>query len=555
MSSLIGGPALLEEWERQWNAKYRQDDAMEADGPEDLESGDDDDDDASGDERPRKRPKTSSIPIPAPKGKKSARNSVAVSMEPVVPQPQAESPSARPSKKRGRPTKAMATQRASAQTEDPTLTTQYASAQMFTFVPPQPQPAQAQPAQQQMRPAYLLASFAFLSFFKPTNTVHIEHVHPDSGAVLSPLIQRTAPTFLGIKIDALYHFMHTLVMLGVFVALIATALPSLKAVFGFKAPAGSAQDPKAEKEERSEEKYTVRITPGERSSSVAMAEETLRSINCDNITRKKAIARLQTVVETNPTAEELGLLALLEYSNQPVHAAKLWTQAKDVLSRSTFSPFHLAFDLPIETAVEIVLQTESQPTSEHHSPLLAIASKAFEARLGKAIQQSFVDEVDSICGINSSLDDATLTKSREMRVQLTAMARKLGGRSALLADEWEVALAGRWPKSKLGAEFASSCPSGAIIHAIGLIRRVFPLTFKDGVSMVGMIPSPPPSPLMQDEISRMERELRVTLGSSVFYDFEPHTCGENVARARDAVISRMTSVARMRRSLAVDQCE
>lgn len=528
---------------------------MDAEGAEDLESGDDEDDDASGDERPRKRPKMSNIPIPVPKGKKSARNSVAVAMEPIVPHQRAESPSARPSKKRGRPTKTMATQRASAQIQDPMLSSQYGSAQMLTFVPPQPQPAQAQTAQQQMRPAYLLASFVFLSFFKPSNTVHIGHVHSESGAVLSPLVQRTVPTFLGIKTDALHHFMHTLIMLGVFIALIATALPSLRVAFGSKFPAESAQDLKAEEEERSEEKYTVRVALGERSGSVTTAEETLRLVHCDKITRKKAIARLQTVVETNPTAEELGLLALLEYANQPVHAAELWTQAKDLIPPSAFSPSHIAFDLPIEAAAEIVLKTEFQTTSEHRSPLLVIASKAFESRLGKAIQQSFVDEVDIICRNNLSFDGATLTKRRETRVQLIAMARKLGGHSALLADEWEVALAGRWPKSKLGTGFASSSPSGAIIHAIGLIRRVFPLTFKDSVSMIGMIPSPPPSPLMQDEISRMERELRVTLGSSVFYDFEGRACGENVARARDAVISRMTSVARMRRSLAVDGCE
>ena len=125
----------------------------------------------------------------------------------------------------------------------------------------------------------------------------------------------------------------------------------------------------------------------------------------------------------------------------------------------------------------------------------------------------------------------------------------------MLADEWEVALVGRWPKSKLGAEFASDSPSGAIIHAIGLIRKAFPLTVKDGAQMIGMIPSPPPSPLMQNEINRMERELRVTLGSSVFYDFEGRACGEDVTRARGAVIPRMTSVARMRRSSAVDGCE
>ena len=527
---------------------------MEAEGADDLESGDDEDDDASGDERPKKRPKTSNTPIPAPKGKKSARNS-AVAMEPVILPSRAESPSARPSKKRGRTAKAMATQRASAQTQDHTLTSQYASAQMFTFVPPHSQPAQAQTSQQQMRPAYLLASFVFLSFFKPSNTVHFEHVHHDSGAVLSPVVQRTAPTFLGIKTDALHHFMHTLVMLGVFIALIVTAFPSLKVAFGSKSPAGSAQDLKAEEEEKSQEKYTIGVALGERSGAVTMAEDILRLEIYDKNTRKKAISRLQTIVQTNPTAEELGLLALLEYANQPIHAAKLWTQARGVISPSVVLPFHFAFDLPIESAAEIVLKTEFQATSEHRSPLLAIASKAFEARLGKAIQQGFVDEVDAICGINSSLDDATLTKRRETRVQLTAMARKLGGHSALLADDWEVALAGRWPKSRLGTEFGSSSPSGAIIHAIGLIRRVFPLTFKDSVSMIGMIPSPPPSPLMQDEISRMERDLRVTLGSSVFYDFEGGPCGENVARARDAVISQMTSVARMRRSLAVGGCE
>src|SRR5258706_14651560 len=110
--------------------------------------------------------------------------------------------------------------------------------------------------------------------------------------------------------------MHTLVMLGVFIALIATALPSLKAVFGFKAPAGSAQDPKAEKEERGEEKYTVRVALEERSSSVTMAEETLRLVNCDTITRKKATARLQTAIETNPTPDALAVLALLEHAHQ-----------------------------------------------------------------------------------------------------------------------------------------------------------------------------------------------------------------------------------------------
>ena len=60
-----------------------------------------------------------------------------------------------------------------------------------------------------------------------------------------------------------------------------------------------------------------------------------------------------------------------------------------------------------------------------------------------------MDEVDTICGINLSLDDATLTKSCEMCVELTAMACKLGGCSALLADKWEVVLVGHWPKSKL----------------------------------------------------------------------------------------------------------
>ena len=119
--------------------------------------------------------------------------------------------------------------------------------------------------------------------------------------------------------------------------------------------------------------------------------------------------------------------------------------------------FPSRFDLPIESAAKTDFNTDPQATLEHRSPLLVIPSRNFEARLCYAIQQSFVDEVDTICGINSGSDDDTLTKRREARVQLTTMARTLGGRSALLADEWEVGLAGRWPKSKLGAEFASDC--------------------------------------------------------------------------------------------------
>jgi len=74
-------------------------------------------------------------------------------------------------------------------------------------------------------------------------------------------------------------------------------------------------------------------------------------------------------------------------------------QAKNVVPSSAVSPFHLVFDLPIESATKTVFNTDFQATLEHRSPLLAIAPKTFEARLCNTIQQSFVDEVDTICGI------------------------------------------------------------------------------------------------------------------------------------------------------------
>jgi len=75
----------------------------------------------------------------------------------------------------------------------------------------------------------------------------------------------------------------------------------------------------------------------------------------------------------------------------------------NVVPSSAVSPFHLVFDLPIASSAKTVFNTDFQAALEHRSPLLAIASKTFEARLCNAIQQSFVDEVDTTYGINSGL--------------------------------------------------------------------------------------------------------------------------------------------------------
>jgi hypothetical protein len=219
VSSLVGGPILLQAWERQWAASQAQEADDEMDGGEDMDSADEDDED-SADERPRKRAKLAPVPAPAAKLKKPS------------PKPSAAAPAssmneeAKVPKKRGRPPKNSAARQSISMSPTapypigalPSGDVNSQSMQTYTFV---------SNLTQQRKPAYLLASFVFMSFFKPSSRMPTrtqEHSH--SGTVLTSTFDArpAAENSLWYSHPVL-HVLHSAIMVMLFVALAFSLAP------------------------------------------------------------------------------------------------------------------------------------------------------------------------------------------------------------------------------------------------------------------------------------------------------------------------------------------
>ena len=186
VNGLVGGPALLREWEREWKLNFGGDERDEVEGEDSLDDlgSDDDDDDEDDEGRKRKKPKVA----PAPK-KETVRKPPAPPPQPIMgPDGTLIVPEKR---KRGRPRKVQPGQTPTPMPM-PTFDMPTFQAQQHHQQQQQPQqqpqqmvaPVAATPAPQQ----YLLAAFALVSFFNspftssPTN--HSEH-HTHSGTVLT----------------------------------------------------------------------------------------------------------------------------------------------------------------------------------------------------------------------------------------------------------------------------------------------------------------------------------------------------------------------------------
>lgn len=168
VSGLVGGPALLREWEKEWKEKFggEERDEIEADdmddGGSDDEDGDDEDNDLGDGGRKRKKAKVADKPVKkeaVAKEKKSVANApvVLAGDGTVVPE----------KRKRGRPRKVVP------------------APVQPVVVEPQPQESQPQAPHQQ----YLLATFALFSFFNSPLTSSYQTPaypsHSHTGTVLS----------------------------------------------------------------------------------------------------------------------------------------------------------------------------------------------------------------------------------------------------------------------------------------------------------------------------------------------------------------------------------
>jgi hypothetical protein len=193
ISGLVGGPALLKEWEREWKEIFGGPEKDEMDDEADAEADDDDSDEEQddGDEengRKRKRGKTTAAPG-AMKEKK----------------PSSEPNSAAPEKrKRGRPRK------------------------VVPVVPPAPVLDQSQGGMQSLEstgqgevPQYLLATFALFSFFNSpltSSSPSFTSQHSHSGTVLNPTIDAVVAPWGFQDYIQMFHLLVSVVVLLSFMA-------------------------------------------------------------------------------------------------------------------------------------------------------------------------------------------------------------------------------------------------------------------------------------------------------------------------------------------------
>ncbi|KAG6877357.1 hypothetical protein C0992_010191 [Termitomyces sp. T32_za158] len=177
VAGLVGGPALLREWEREWRGVFGGEERDEVDGEAEGEAEGEDDDDEEEEEdeeegaRKRKRGKVTPVKDKAEKKDKEKKPAVATAVAPDGTVPE--------KRKRGRPRKVVAPLVVPALPTDP-----HAQSQPY----PQQQQQQPHPQAQGQAQQYLLATFALFSFFNSPLTSFSSSssgVHGHTGSVLT----------------------------------------------------------------------------------------------------------------------------------------------------------------------------------------------------------------------------------------------------------------------------------------------------------------------------------------------------------------------------------
>ena len=578
LGSLVNGPLLVKAFETEWAVRQAAEAAEDEMDMADMDS-DEGDDDESADERPRKKAKVSPalVAIAPVKPKKAPTPRVS-----VVAGAQAGTDDVRP-KKRGRPPKnaAAAAVRASPSSTVPTQTVHFTApisstspsapqnghTQQFSFVPVVPQ--------HQKRPAYLLASFVFLSFFKPSpqevgvvpSDEGTNHSH--LGRVLSSQDENPFATVAESPWHShpLLHVAHTAIMIALFVALAVSLSPQsarnkiwryLNRLSTSTAAVEESYDEKDTMAPLARAESELKCTSSLNDNFILRTNHVVTASSSTPKSKLKAFVALQAI--PTPTSEQLALMALLRFSSKSSQATDLWAEAAS--SSDTSSPTAPAFELSLESACATLHDAASSPDSR--SPLAIIASKAIETQLEETLKDAFVNDVIAVCSEESSTPTTSSEASKRARRRddLAKRAVALGGRPAELVKAWEQAFAAHAGSSNAPAfspiSGSDSDTTGLVLlHTLTLIHRIFPAAASSHAylySAPGSLPSPPPSPLPREELVKMERVLRVSLDAKVFHGKGVERC-EEVQRARDMLISRLSQAARMRRLVVLEEQE
>ncbi|KAF7980280.1 hypothetical protein HWV62_39043 [Athelia sp. TMB] len=550
VKGLVGGSALLREWEEEWRATFGGKERDEVEGEEaepmeDDENDDEGDGDDDDDERRRKKPKVAKAAPKASTAVKKAPAPVQTEAGGVVPE----------KRKRGRPRKVLA-----------------APATQMSYAPvaPYPGPSSEAPAttsEQQAQPQqYLLATFALFTFFNSpltSSTSPSASAHTHSGSVLG-----ATPAYVqeGYGWRELVHVFHLAVSALVFFSIIVPWLPTalkrtrLLSLFSLSHNSSSSSPAKTTPVNSTVHLdalvHTRRGAPDETealhsalgaprgvlglitgfhrpSTSTSFERRGLEQrawVRLGELAalrpgRTSPAARLQVYLAMRAhvswfkaSTADLATMALVVRPLSTSKAEMLWGRA----GKTEFvRPFErlVVGSLTVGEAAEKIARV--QGGDEKLGPVALLAGVLIKERLRSELAALFVKTVlpsqESWTPVPSDC-----SKENERRAETINAGKSFGGRTRELAEAVEKV----WASSSTKAVGDILTPPGsssdeleveicALLDALILYRYIFPTTLvPSGMGSVAVTLSPPTASSRKD--AHLHLALRRVLGNSVF---------------------------------------
>ncbi|KAF9003353.1 hypothetical protein BDQ17DRAFT_499758 [Cyathus striatus] len=559
ISGLVGGPALLREWEREWRERFGGEEKDEVEGELEVDGDDEDSDDEDDEEagRKRKRNKTAAAAVKKEdivKPVKKPAPSPVVSGEPgAVPE----------KRKRGRPRKVVPPPvpastvpletLAAPQPKVEPVSPQAAPQEDAQMYPPS---GEAWTQQGQQPQQYLLAVFALFSFFNSpftSNPSSSSVAHHHSGKVLSamqpPLAlapeiisQFTPPSPSSVagswgwkEWAQMFHLVVSVLVLASFAASWIGASARRKVSIKKTVSVGVVRTQAGKEVDWAREAEECALAGNDDDTTLYARYQIYRALS---INRVPAGQRATLAIVMQNTSGLLGSFARAK-------ARSIWESAKSSLElaqrkagslpRPKLAEKLVLEELDVESAATR-LQTQPEKTEEGNTygPIEILASQLVHERVKKHLGALFVDTVLG----NEEERDAEQKHTNEEDLRRTIdTAKEIGGTindlGRLLERAW------RTPS----AVSVSDVPEGdedtkALFTALILYPRVFMLDATPRPESALL--SPPPSPKSKTE-GGVVMDLRKALGSRVFED-------EALEDARDRVVDLVVDNERRCRS-------